>query len=204
MSYSQIREKVRVSKSTLSLWLENYPLSKSRLRELRDFSPKRIESFRATMKIKRDARIAIQETRVQKDIKKVSQRELFVAGFFLFWGEGTKKRAAMVSLANTDPVMIKFFVDWILLLGGTKEHIRFALHLYEDMDINKEIRYWSEILGFPKSAFTKPYMKKTKKSDITYKNGFGHGTCNARYMSQNLNDYVLMGLKYIRHLYENK
>lgn len=84
MSYSQIREKVHVSKSTLSLWLGNYLLTQKRLRELRDISPQRIESFRATMKKKREIRIAIQEKKVVQDLAKLSHRELFVAGFFCF------------------------------------------------------------------------------------------------------------------------
>lgn len=110
----------------------------------------------------------------------------------------------MVSLANTDPLMIRFFIKWIFLLGGTKEHVRFALHLYSDMDIEKELKFWSKAVGFPRSSFTKPYIKKTRHADITYKTGFGHGTCNVRYMNQNLNDYILMGLKHIRGLYETK
>lgn len=204
MSYSQIKEQVPVSKSTLSLWLENYPLSSERIRELRDFSPRRIESYRATMKKKRDARIALQDSMVRKDLAKLNERELFVAGFFLFWGEGSKTRRSEVSLANTDPSTIKFFIQWLTLLGAKKEKMRFTLHLYEDMNIQKELGFWSKTLRFPLAAFYKPYIKKTKFSDITYKNGFGHGTCNARYMDQDLNDYILMGLKQIRGLYETK
>lgn len=204
MSYSQIKKQIPVSKSTLSLWLEKYPLSPARLRELRDFSPQRIESYRATMKKKRDARIAVQSARAIKDISKLSKRELFIAGFFLFWGEGSKTRRSEVSLANTDPAMINFFIQWLMLLGVGKEKIRFYFHFYNDMDIKKELKFWSKTLNVPMSAFFKPYIKKTKFIDITYKNGFGHGTCNARYMSQDLNDYVLMGLKQIRGLYEAK
>jgi hypothetical protein len=201
MSYSQIREKVLVSKSTLSIWLEEHPLSRERLRELRDLSPQRIESFRATMKKKRDARIATQAVRAKKDLGKLSKRELFVAGFFLFWGEGSKSRNGEVSLANTDPIMIKCFLEWLFLLECKREKIHFTLHLYEDMDIQKELSYWSKMLGFPLSAFHKPYIKKSKLSEITYKHGYGHGTCNARYMSQDLNDYVRTGLLRIRELY---
>ncbi|OGZ08084.1 MAG: hypothetical protein A3C93_01865 [Candidatus Lloydbacteria bacterium RIFCSPHIGHO2_02_FULL_54_17] len=204
MSYSQIKAQIPVSKSTLSLWLDKYPLAPERLRELRDFSPRRIESYRATMKKKRDARIAVHEARVVNDLGKLSKRELFVAGFFLFWGEGSKARRSEVSLANTDPTVIECFIQWLVLLGASKEKIRFTLHLYKDMKIKKELNFWSKTLGFPPSAFYKPYIKKTKFSAITYKNGFGHGTCNVRYMNQDLNDYVLMGLKQIRGLYEAK
>ncbi len=201
MSYSQIKAVVPVSKSTLSLWLEKYPLSPERLVALRDFNPQRIESYRATMKKKRDARIGLQELRVKKDLVKLSKRELFIAGFFLFWGEGAKGRKGEVALANTDPSMIRYFIGWISLLGGKKENLYFTLHLYADMNPEKEISYWAKELDVKKDQFWKPYIKKSNLIDISYQNGFGHGTCNARYMSQELNDYVLMGLKHIRGLY---
>ena len=204
MSYSQIREKVPVSKSTLSSWLESHPLTTERLRALRDLNPRRIENYRATMKVKRDARIQFQAGRAKKAIAKIIERENFIAGYFLFWGEGAKTRKAEVSLANTDPAMIRFFVKWLVLIGAKKEKIRFSLHLYEDMNIDQELVYWSSVLGYPRSAFYKPYIKKTTLAKITYKNGFGHGTCNARYLSQDLNDYVLMGLQHVRRLYEAK
>ena len=105
-------------------------------------------------------------------------------------------------LANTDPSMIKFFISWLSLIGADKSKIRFTLHLYHDMNIKKELKFWSDTLGYPLSAFYKPYIKRTSLSALTYKNGFGHGTCNARYMSQELNDYALMGLSHIRSLYE--
>lgn len=200
MSYSQIRKKVPVSKSTLSKWLQDLPLSSTRMKELRDNNPQRIERFRETMRKKREERIMIQKEAVRRDLGKISKRELFIAGFFLFWGEGSKGRSSMVAFANTDPIMIKCFLDWIIAIGGDRNQVRFVLHLYKDMDINKELRFWSKALSFPLSAFTKPYIKQSHLSEITYRNGFGHGTCNVRYMSQDLNDYVRMGLFHIREL----
>lgn len=41
-SYSQIKNKLGISKSTLSGWLYDIPLSEKRIRELRDLSPQRI------------------------------------------------------------------------------------------------------------------------------------------------------------------
>ncbi|MEK7090172.1 MAG: helix-turn-helix domain-containing protein, partial [Patescibacteria group bacterium] len=51
-SYSQIKKILGVSKSSLSLWLQNYPLPKWRIRELRDNNEQRIEKFRLTMQAK--------------------------------------------------------------------------------------------------------------------------------------------------------
>ena len=52
-SYSQIKEKMGISKSTLSGWLADYPLSNKRIKELRDLNPRRIENFRNTMRMKK-------------------------------------------------------------------------------------------------------------------------------------------------------
>ena len=53
-SYSQIKTILKVSKSTLSLWLRDYPLSRQRIRELRDWSEQRIEKCRETKRKKKD------------------------------------------------------------------------------------------------------------------------------------------------------
>ncbi len=59
MSYSQIKEKLGVSKSTLSGWLYNMPLSEQRIRELQADSPIRIEKYRNTMRAKRETRLDV-------------------------------------------------------------------------------------------------------------------------------------------------
>ncbi len=202
MSYSQIREQVKVSKSTLSLWLEKYPLTPLRLQELRGSGNRNREAFSETMRKKRDARILLQYEKVAHDLKYLTDRELYVAGFFLYWGEGAKGRRGEVSVANTDPAVIRSFLKWLGLIGADVERCHFTLHLYVDMDQKKELTYWAKILGVKECSFYKSYIKESRLSDITYHNGFGHGTCNARYASQELNDYVLMGLKYIRGLYD--
>jgi len=53
-SYSQIKAILKVSKSTLSLWLQDYPLSEKRLRELRDWNQSRIENYIETRKRQRE------------------------------------------------------------------------------------------------------------------------------------------------------
>ena len=200
--YDHTPAKVEVDKGPLPLWLKGQSLIPDRLPDLRSTSQQNIERFRTTMKKKREARIAAQEEKVVKDLGKLSRRDLFIAGFFLFWGEGVKMRTSMVTLSNADPVMIRFFLEWIYLLGGKKDHVHFTLHLDEDMSIEKESAHWSKALGYPRSLFTKPVIKKIKLAEIPRKAVIGHGICNVRYIDQHLNDYVLLGLKHIRGLYE--
>ena len=57
MRYSQIKKILKVSKSTLSTWLKDHPLSEERIRQLRDWSEQRIEKCRETKRKKKEKRL---------------------------------------------------------------------------------------------------------------------------------------------------
>jgi len=88
-SYSQIKAELGISKSTLSGWLRNYPLSEERIRELRDHSSQRIERFRETMRKKHEVRLRAVYEEQKKVLLPLTKREFFIAGLFLYWGEGS-------------------------------------------------------------------------------------------------------------------
>ena len=197
MSYSQIKEKLNINKSTLSGWLCDMPLSEKRIKELRDNNPIRIERYRNTMRAKKDARLDEVYKKVSKDIGNFSKRDLFLAGLFLYWGEGTKKSNCSVVLTNTNPAMIKFFIKWLELFNIRRKDLKIKLHLYSDMNIKQSLDFWSKELKIPLSQFRKPYIKKTSLKSITYKSGFGKGTCCVMFDNRDLWEYITMGLKYI-------
>jgi len=202
-SCSQIKEALGVSKSTLSYWLRDYPLSEDRIRQIRDRNPKRIENFRNTFRKKREARLQTAYQKVAKDIGYLGKRDKFISGFFLYWAEGTKVLNTATSVSNTDPAMIRFFVEWLEMFGIERRQLRARLHLYTDMDKDRETRYWAKEIRLAPSQFRKPYIKKTKLSGVRYsKGGHGHGTCNIIFGNRDLNDYVIMGIKYLQELYE--
>lgn len=201
LSYSQIKEKIGISKSTLSGWLYNYPLSSEKIKELRDRNPRRIENYRNTMRKKREDRLKEVYQKAGADIGKLNKRELFLCVLFLYWGEGLKTSGTTAGLSNTDPVMICFFLEFLYSLGVKKEDITITMHLYSDMDVKKEISFWLKELNLPKSCLRNPSVKKSKLSDITYKNGYGHGTCHIRVYKRDLSEYILMGLKYLKDSY---
>lgn len=197
MSYSQIKMKLGSSKGTLSGWLRDYPLSSQRIKELRDWNPMRIEHYRNTMKLKRERRLLDVYEIAKRDIGEISKRDIFIAGLFLYWGEGSKSGGATVSLSNNDPGVLKFFIKWLAVMNYPKKKMSVKLHLYSDMNIQKEISYWSNELKMPLLNFKKPYIKKSFFSAIDYKS-FGHGTCMIRVYKQYFIDYILMALKYIQ------
>ncbi len=204
-SYSQIRKILKVSKSTLSLWLRDYPLPKQRIRELRDWNEQRIEKCRETKRKKKEERLKKIYNEQKRFIFPLTKRELYLAGLFLYLGEGSRFKEAMLSVSNTNPSVIKFFINWLVKsLNVPKNRLKIHLHLYQDMNISKEIKFWSEILNFPISQFNKPYIKKTSAKNINHKGSFGHGTCNVSTGNARLTEKILMGLKFISNYYLKK
>lgn len=202
MSYSQIKKALGVNKSTLSYWLKDYPLSEKRIRELRD-SDLKIEKYRETVRKKREARLDVFYNEEKVKLFPVNKRDLYLAGLFLYWGEGAKNVArGKLTVSNTDPAVIKFFMYWLEnSLGVPKGKMRIQLHLYSDMDIDKEISFWAETLRVDRGQFTRPYIKESLSSKINHKGGFGHGTCNLGVGDARLCERVLMALKAVGDYY---
>lgn len=202
MSYSQIKEELGVSKSTLSVWLREYPLSRDRINELRGRSEKRIERYRETWSRKREERMRNAYDMSAKEVGELSDRELSIAGLMLYWAEGTKAARGVICMTNTDPAMLIFFIRWIQKQGVEHSRLKAKLHLYEDMDIEAQTAFWSSTLGISSEAFRKPYIKASSfEKRRNYKGRFGHGTCNVFVNDIALYEKVMSGIDYIRNTY---
>ena len=203
-SYSQIKSILGVSKSTLSEWLRAYPLTREEINNLRANSEIRIEKYRQTMRKKREIRLNTYYQFEYKRYLPFTPKELLVAGLFLYWGEGNKADRNTLSINNTDPSLIKFALFWMVkALRIPKNEIHVYIHLYSDMNIKKELSYWSKELSIPLKQFVKPYIKNSKRSEIDQK-GFGHGTCGIRIHDTVIKEHILMALKAISDRYDER
>ncbi len=184
LGYSAIRKRVPVSKSTLSVWLRNFPLGKERIDELKraswSKSEIKIEKYRATMREKREKRDRKEYQNYLKCFKKaIPQEAFFTSGLMLYLAEGGKTSNYVVSLANTDARMINFFIKWLRkFFDIPKSRLRVHLHLYGNMHIEKENNFWKNELGLNYDQFYKPYITAYKKASFLYKESFRHGTCS--------------------------
>lgn len=183
LSYSEIKKRLNVPKSTLSYWLKDLPLEESKIKELQKAGWQKSEAsrerFRNTMRLKK---IAKDEEVYQKYLARfnnLSKDVIFVAGLMLYLAEGGKKVSSRIAIANTDPDLIDFFIKWTIeYLDVKKEDIRIQLHLYEDMTLEKEMNLWQNRLKISKSQFYKSSIRKIQKGSFTYKDSIRHGTCS--------------------------
>ena len=182
LSYLAICKKLGVAKSTLSYWLREYPLSKEEINKLQKINWQqnevRIERFRVRMREKRAEKEKIVYQKYTKQFLNLKRESFFIAGLMLYLAEGGKTHTSNITIANTDVRLIKFFMKWVQeFLGFRKSELRAMLHLYENMDIAKEQKFWKNELGLSSSQFYKSQIRKLRKSSFSYKSSFRHGTC---------------------------
>jgi hypothetical protein len=200
LSYSQIRKKLGVPKSTLSGWLKDFPLSEERIKELQregwGKNQVKIERYRNTMREKRELKSQEVYNQQRKKLANISEDAYFVAGLMLYLGEGGKKDDSRITLANTDSRIIKFFVKWLAdFFEIPKEKIRAQLHLYPNMDLNKEKKFWKDELEFAEAQFYKPYIGTLQKSSFSYRESYRHGTCSIYVMGVEKKRELMMAIK---------
>lgn len=206
-TYGQIKKELILSKSTLSDWLQKLPLTNKQIEILSQNKEKAMElgreKFRNTLQNKKLTRLKEIYQKQSREFLPLSKKEIFLAGVFLYWGEGDKLHGR-VTISNTDPRVVKFALYWMnYALKIPKSKIKVNLHLYKDMDIKAAISFWSKILSLPKNQFNKPYIKKSNREGLTYKS-FGHGTCKLYVGSVPLSEKIAMTIKAISDNYGAK
>ncbi len=89
----------------------------------------------------------------------IKDKTLFMAA--LYWGEGGKKD---FNFTNSDPEMIKLFVSGLReIFGITQENIRVSIRIYDDLDKQECLNYWSKITNIPVGEFVNVDILKGKK-----------------------------------------
>lgn len=200
LSYSEIKGRLGVPKSTLSYWLKNLPLEESKIKELQKAGWKKSEAsrerYRNTMKEKRLAKDQVVYENYDKMFCNLSNQAAFVAGLMLYLAEGSKNDYTKIVLANTDYKIIQFFISWLIeFLQVKKEKIKIQLHLYNNMDLEKEQNFWQNRLELEKTQFYKTQVRELKASSFTYKDSKRHGTCSVYVLGVEKKRQVTMAIK---------
>ena len=106
-------------------------------------------------------------------VRDLSNKEKLLFLSALYWGEGSKKD---FGLSNTDPMLIKIFVTGLReVFGVTDEQLRISIRLYEDLDKDRSLSFWSQVVNIPKDKFIGVNVLVGKK-----KGKLEHGMCRVR------------------------
>ena len=201
MSYLEIQRALNIPKSTLSSWLSRVVLS--------PYAAERIQKRAAACsragllrRNKNQSELALKRklhrmSEAAKEIGSLSEREIFLIGVALYWAEGYKRvmkrngrelTCHAVSLTNSDPSLAQCFMRFLQeVCKVSKERIRADIRIYEHLNEEKLIEFWSRALHLKREQFGKTYygVSKSSKSKRPF-NILPYGTIQIRVNSTDL------------------
>lgn len=112
------------------------------------------------------------ETRAKNIIHKISERDKLMILLGIYWGEGTKRE---LNFINSDPQMIKTFVNSLYLIDVKDQEIKFSIRIFNGMDKKETINFWSDLLKINPDR-----IKSIEHSYGTKTDKLQHGMCRVR------------------------
>ena len=185
-SIKDIAKRLKIAKSTVSLWCRDIKLTPEQIQRLHEKMVK--SSYKGRMKgarIQYERRLKKIEAWKRKGIErigKLSNRDLLIAGLALYWGEGAKKKRG-VSFSNSDPEMIKFMTKFfrkVWKINKSRFTGYIGINKIHKNRIEEVENYWSRVTKIPREQFTKTTLIKAKNRK-NYKNfPLHYGTLTVR------------------------
>jgi len=174
LSYNEIKEKLVVSKSTLSYWLKSIHLKPEYRKR---FYTNRIQNLARgpqSQKERRSREIEKIIEEAEKEIKVPLSFEAYrLMGAALYWAEGSKGN--VFEITNSDPYLIIFIVSWVeSVFNIPARNLKARLNIYPQQNESKIKKFWSDLTDIPLKNFGKTYVKPLSKG--YKKNDLYHGT----------------------------
>lgn len=174
---------VPVTKSSISLWCSDIPLTKTQRIRLKKLSLGAAARGRKTWA---DMRRATKQKLLQEltkqarsDIGTLSKRERFIAGLMLYAGEGDRT-GERVGMANSNPALLQFMLEWLIeFLELDRDRFTVHLYLHVGRSEKKAREFWAKALRLKKAQIVYVYRPKPRPSHKGNVHIFG--VCSVRF-----------------------
>jgi len=166
MSIGGIASELRVSKSSVSLWVRNINITEQQRIQLKSlpFTTEAVEKRRTSRLLNEEVKRSIIIQHAYGEVDKINHRELWLIGTMLYWAEGGKTQR-LVRFSNGDPKMIKIMMLFFRKVCLVSEHkFRGYIHIHSHLDHEKAEKYWSKMSNIPVTQFFKTYRKEATSS----------------------------------------
>lgn len=161
-SYTEIASVFRISKSTASIWTSNEKVSMKgnlRISDKQNMARKKALTTLANRRISvmkqidNNARFTLRKINIDRNLSKL------LCSIFI-WTEGEKGKYNRVGFTNSDPQMVKTFLNLLRKSYPLDEKkLRALVHVHEYHNMKKVLIYWSRITNIPLLQFNKSYLK---------------------------------------------
>ena len=175
-SLGEISKKLRIAKSTLSLWCKDIILTESAIRKIK--TKGKLKSVRGLLRyseFKRKERLkrnALQRQEGATLLAAPSNRDILMVGLGLYWGEGYKYDHSELGFTNSNLKIIKFYIKWLRLFKISKDDLIFRLTINKVFEkyANEIKEFWAKELSVKENQFSKTTLIKTKLKKANLKN----------------------------------
>ncbi|MFF3890597.1 hypothetical protein [Streptomyces sp. NPDC001914] len=178
-TYDRIQLELGCSKSSISLWVRDLPKP-----DRRDS----VEQAKLAGRKRWDHELAVRDeerrrtkTAAANEIGTMTDRELFMTGVALYWAEGTKDkpyaRRENVIFINSDPGVVRVYLEWLDLLDVPRDRVRFRVMIHETADVAAAEQYWSTFVGVDVSALQPTTLKKHNPKTVRKNIGDAYRGC---------------------------
>lgn len=152
-SLPEISKKLRIGKTSVFRYIRGVKILPKYIKEWRSKQGGSIKRMEARKKYAQD--------QARKTITSLTKKEKIIFLSALYWGEGGKTDFNFI---NSDPNLIKVYIEGLQnVFGVTKDKLKVSIRIYEDLDKEKCLEYWSFVTGVPINKFVNVNILKGKK-----------------------------------------
>jgi hypothetical protein len=127
--------------------------------------------------------------------KSINDAILYGLGVGLYWGEGTKANKTSVRIGNTDPRLICAFIRFLeVCYGIDRNKLKFGLQIFGDMNKESTLRFWTKMLGVPRSQFQPGVVVTPYRGVGNYRNKTKHGVITLYFNNRKLRDIICQAI----------
>jgi hypothetical protein len=177
-SMSEIAKRMKCSVHTVQYWMKKFAI------------PSRSRSDAAYIKHNPDG-----DPFLWSPPRTAADQILYGLGIGLYWGEGTKSCKTSVRLGNTDPSLLKTFMQFLMRFFRVRhEDFRFGLQIFSDMDPECALQYWIRTLRVKREQFHKKVIVSKSGSMGTYRKKSMYGVVTVHYHNSKLRNMLVSRL----------
>jgi transposase len=184
LDYDAIAAQLRVSKSSVSLWVRDLPRpERLSWEQCRKRAAERARMYWEQERPLRNARREAIITAAAAEIGTLTDREVLIAGAIAYWCEGAKHKPHRpqyrIKFINSDPAIIRFFLRFLDAAGVAFHQIRFRVCIHETADVPAAERFWLGVTGAEPAQFHRATLKRHNPKTIRKNVGDGYHGCLA-------------------------
>ncbi|MEK7607637.1 MAG: hypothetical protein AAB484_01770 [Patescibacteria group bacterium] len=163
-SINEISHSVKISKSTLSIWLRGIILSlhaKNRIERLKIEGNKRAGLTLSKKRIIREVEASEKAKETLRAIPTATKQQKKLMCALIYYCEGEKSIKHGMTFTNSSSELMRIFLS--LLRDGfnlDESRFRVCVHLHSYHDEKTQKTFWSNITDIPQVNFIKSYIKK--------------------------------------------